>query len=77
MGTGRKRRYRPAAVEVFKRLWAESPRGRRPRGSISAREQKLVEKVQALEKAQTSLARQLKDLEKRLAKPLRVTVSTR
>lgn len=35
-GKGRSRRYRPEAVDVFRQLRAESPRGRRPKGEGGA-----------------------------------------
>lgn len=34
-GTGRARRYAPAAVEVFRRLRSDSPRGRRPKNVLA------------------------------------------
>lgn len=85
-GSGRKRRYYPEAVEVFKRLRAESPRGRRkkadrgrapaaaPRGSAGGGGGDLGRRVASLERTQAALEREIRELVKQLRKPLKVTI---
>lgn len=77
-GRGRKRRYSPQAVEVFKELRSGSRRGRR-KGSSSAAaartpEPRLTESLRRLEKAQLALQKQVAALEKRLSRPIQVTL---
>lgn len=90
-GKGRSRRYYPEAVEVFKQLRSESPRGRRkkkPAGRAAAApraravgagsgtsEAGLARRVQSLESSQANLERQIKELIKQLKKPLKVTIN--
>lgn len=84
-GTGRKRRYHPEAIEVFKRLRAESPRGRRKkaeRGRPPAARRapaaggggNLDQRVASLERTQAALEREIRELVKQLRKPLKVTI---
>ncbi|MFP3940811.1 MAG: hypothetical protein ACLF0P_10930 [Thermoanaerobaculia bacterium] len=85
-GTGRKRRYHPDAIEVFKRLRAESPRGRRKkaeRGRPPAAPSRapaaggggnLDQRVASLERTQAALEREIRELVKQLRKPLKVTI---
>lgn len=85
-GSGRGRRFYPEAIEVFKELRAESPRGRRkkkgkaaaPRGRRAAAAPAgggdLARRVASLERSQEGLERQIRDLIKELKKPLKVTI---
>ncbi len=84
-GSGRGRRFHPEAIEIFKQLRAESPRGRRkkkaraaaPRGRRAAAPAgggDLAKRVASLEKSQEGLERQIRDLIKQLKKPLKVTI---
>lgn len=86
-GTGRTRRYYPEAIEVFKQLRSESPRGRRPKrrseGMVSRRggggvavagDGRLARRVEALERSHGDLEKQIKELIKQLKKPLKVTI---
>lgn len=75
-GEGRRRRYEPAAVEVFRRLRAQSRRGRRKSEASTAggKPTRIAERLRELEKAQRALERQVAALEKRLSRPIRVTV---
>ena len=71
-GTGRKRRFSPASVEEFKKLRSESRRGRRPADpSQSSVAPGLSRQLAKLERGQRSLERQLRDLRKSLARPVR------
>lgn len=86
-GSGRGRRFYPEAIEVFKELRAESPRGRRkkkgktaaPRGRRAAAAPAgggdLARRVASLERSQEGLERQIRDLIKELKKPLKVTIN--
>ncbi len=86
-GSGRGRRFHPEAIEVFKQLRAESPRGRRkkkaragaaPRGrraAASAGGADLAKRVASLERSQEGLEKQIKELIKQLKKPLKVTIN--
>lgn len=89
-GTGRSRRYYPEAVEVFEQLRGESSRGRRkkaPRagtapGKAAPRAPSaatgggdLGERVGSLERAQSSLEQQIRELIKQIKKPLKVTIN--
>ncbi len=77
-GEGRSRRFYPRAVEVFKKLRAESGRGRKAGGTraraggrrAAGGDQKLQARVRALEKL-------VQDLEKKIRKPIKVTISPR
>lgn len=83
-GTGRKRRYHPEAIEIFKRLRAESPRGRRKkadrdrapaaRRAPAAGGGDLGRRVASLEQTQAGLEREIRELVKQLRKPLKVTI---
>jgi len=77
-GRGRKRRYAPHAVEVFKELRAGSRRGRRkgsaPSQAVQVAEPRLAESLRRLEKAQRALQQQVAALEKRLSRPIQVTL---
>jgi DNA-binding transcriptional MerR regulator len=77
-GSGRTRRFRTDAVEVFARLRRESRRGRRPSvermglGESSA--SGIVRRLDRLERQQSEIARQLRSLMKGLERPIRVVV---
>jgi len=81
-GSGRKKRYHPEAVEVFKEIRGESPRGRR-KGSgkkaaaasskAAAGDGSLGRRIQALERSQQQLASEIRDLVKHLRKPMKAT----
>lgn len=82
-GSGRGRRFLPEAIEVFKEIRSESPRGRRkksaaPVGRVSrpavAADGTLSRRVAALERSSADLERQIKELIKQLKKPLKVTI---
>lgn len=88
-GKGRSRRYHPEAIEVFKQLRAESPRGRRRKSEAGAAKPRrtkaasgargetggdVVKRVAALERSQAGLETQIKELIKHLRKPLKVTI---
>jgi DNA-binding transcriptional MerR regulator len=70
-GSGRKRRFRPGAVAEFQKLRGESRRGRRA-ARPSAVVPSLARQLAKLERGQRSLARQIRDLRKTLARPVRV-----
>lgn len=72
-GTGRKRRFHPAAVAEFQKLREQSRQGRRGGGSPSQKAAPSVSRQLAtLERGQRDLARQLRELRKELRRPLRV-----
>lgn len=89
-GEGRRRRYHPEAVDVFRRLRSESGRGRKPKGgraaagsarvpggttaAAGAGNGKLAQRVESLEKTQERLERQIQDLIQLVRKPITVTV---
>ncbi len=84
-GSGRTRRYYPEAIDVFRQLRAESPRGRRPKRRIEgvpsrravgvvAGEGRLARRVEALERSHGDLEKQIRELIRQLKKPLRVTI---
>lgn len=76
-GTGRSRRYHPEAVEVFRQIREESPRGRRSSGGSSpggGSSPKLSQQIKALERSHAKLEKQVKELIKEIRKPLRVTI---
>lgn len=79
-GTGRKRRFPPEAIPVFKRLRGASKRGRKPRSKkVAARrgvgtDRALAQRIRKLESAQKSIAKQLDSVISLLKKPVRVTI---
>lgn len=81
-GRGRKRRYHPEAVGVFRQLRQESPRGRQkkapgaaPRAARAASgDRDLAHRVQALERSQERLEKEIHALIKHLQKPLKLTL---
>ena len=78
-GSGRARRFRPDAVEVFARLRRESRRGRRPSVerlglADSASATSLIRRLERMERQQAEVARQLRSLLKGLERPIRVVV---
>lgn len=77
VGTGRTRRYRPEAVEVFRALRAQSTRGRRAAGVAGAgpAELRALEKrIAALERVQRRIEATLKELSREMRRPLRLTL---
>lgn len=84
VGSGRTRRYKPEAVEVFRELRANSKRGRKPKSASAAKrgssraassgDRDLSKRIAQLERAHTSLEKQLADLVKVLRAPMTVTV---
>lgn len=80
-GEGRRRRYYPAAVEVFQEIRSQSGRGRRRKasggGSSSGggkADPGLARRVRSLEKSQEKLEKQIRDLLRELKKPMTVTI---
>ena len=84
-GSGRGRRFLPEAIEVFKQLRSESPRGRRkksaPRPVPRLRRKAglrgdgaLSRRVASLERSSADLEKQIRELIKQLKKPLKVTI---
>ena len=73
-GTGRKRRFRPAAVAEFQKLRGESRRGRRAAVRPDTLAPGLTKQLAKLERGQRSLERQLRDLRKSLARPVRFRI---
>jgi DNA-binding transcriptional MerR regulator len=71
-GSGRKRRFRPAAVEQFQKLRSESRRGRRAAVRADGASPALSRQLARLERGQRSLALQIRDLRRALARPVRV-----
>lgn len=82
VGKGRKRRYKPEAVEVFRELRAASPRGRRPKGAAASKPRKraasadrgLETRVKALEASHRDLSKKLTEIARLLKKPIRVSL---
>lgn len=88
-GSGRGRRFHPEAIEIFKQLRAESPRGRRKKATAGAPKAArraaapaggggggdLAKRVSSLERSQEGLEKQIKELIKQLKKPLKVTIN--
>jgi predicted DNA-binding transcriptional regulator AlpA len=80
VGTGRRRRYQPEAVEVFRELRSQSPRGRRKSSAAGpapaaadGRALKSVERrLEGLERSQAALERQLREVTRLLRKPVTV-----
>jgi DNA-binding transcriptional MerR regulator len=77
-GSGRTRRFAPAAVEVFARLRRESRRGRKPSveklGLSGGSATTLLKRLDRLERAQSEIARQLRAVLKSIERPIRVSV---
>jgi DNA-binding transcriptional MerR regulator len=83
-GKGRRRRFHPEAVEVFRRLREESPRGRRKGSAVAAVRGRgrataavdtgLSQRIKALEKSHDQLEKQVKALIKQLQRPITVTL---
>jgi hypothetical protein len=63
-GRGRRRRYRPEALEVFSRLRAESPRGGRRRAGGERRRGRQVREVVAQAPASAASEKRIAKLEK-------------
>jgi DNA-binding transcriptional MerR regulator len=88
-GSGRGRRFHPEAIEIFKQLRAESPRGRRRKGAVAPKPKAarraaapagggggdLAQRVGSLEKSQEGLEKQIKELIKLVKRPLKVTIN--
>ena len=82
VGEGRKRRYPQEAVEVFRQIRSESPRGRKPKGSkkSSAKARsagsngKLAKKIAELQRSQAQLERQVRELKELIKRPITVTM---
>lgn len=80
VGEGRKRRFKPEAVEVFREIRRNSPRGRRPKDSSlspkagGAKLKRLEQKIDRLEKGQSLLERQVRQLNELLRKPMTITM---
>ncbi len=83
-GSGRKRRYPPEAIAVFKKIRSQSKRGPKPakRAAKAARprarnvtvaDEELAARIRALENSQQRLAKQLDTLIAELRKPILVT----
>lgn len=91
VGSGRQRRYKPEAVEVFRELRSKSKRGRKPKAASAAgkkaakafsassarSDKELAERLARLERANASLEKQLGELVKVLRAPMTVTVRRR
>lgn len=87
-GEGRRKRYHPEAVAVFKEIRAESPRGRRKgsgkktarprtagaRSAGPAGDASVARRLQALERSQEKLAGEIRELVKHLKKPITATI---
>lgn len=85
-GRGRKRRFKPEAVDVFTRLRAESPRGRRKGSRTAVRRGRVADvtpraagmsrgadrRIKSLEKTVERLERKLGKLVAKLSRPRRV-----
>jgi DNA-binding transcriptional MerR regulator len=83
-GSGRKRRYPPAAVEVFRGLRAKSQPGRPRKSGAPARagrvatvtDRALAARVRELEKAQREVVRQIDAVLAILKRPVQVTIKS-
>ena len=76
VGSGRRRRYPPEAVTVFRELRNQSRSGR-PKSSAartSRTDKALMRRIRELEKSQRIMARQLDSVLKSLNAPLKVTI---
>jgi DNA-binding transcriptional MerR regulator len=73
-GSGRKRRFRAAAVPEFQKLRLESRRGRRAGGRSAVAGPSVTRQLAKLERGQHALARQIRDLQKALARPVRIRI---
>ncbi|HUO86130.1 MAG TPA: MerR family transcriptional regulator [Thermoanaerobaculia bacterium] len=87
-GEGRRRRYHPAAVEIFRTMRQQSSRGRKPKGAAGrkavassagaaaggAGDGKLAQRVASLERTQERLERQIQEMIQLVRKPITVTV---
>lgn len=87
-GEGRRRRYHPEAVEVFRKMRQQSSRGRKPKaaggragtaapaggGGGGAADSRLAQRVASLERTQERLERQIQDMIQLVRKPITVTV---
>lgn len=81
VGSGRMRRFRPTAVEVFEHLRSKSRKGRRPKsetmtGARSAQgaDRALADRIRKIESMQAALAGQLDEIVRLLRQPLQVTI---
>lgn len=82
VGEGRKRRYPEQAVEVFRKIRSESPRGRKPKGakktsSVSrptGSDAGLAKKLADLQRSQAQLERQVRELKELIKRPITVTM---
>lgn len=81
VGEGRRRRYPHEAVEVFRQIRSESPRGRKPKGSKKATAKaragsdgKLAKKIAELQRSQAQLERQVRELKELIKRPITVTM---
>ena len=76
VGSGRRRRYPPEAVTVFRELRNQSRSGRRRSAAVrtTRTDKALMRKIRELEKAQKQLARQLEAVAKAVNAPLKVTI---
>lgn len=71
-GTGRKRRFHPEAVAVFRELREQSRYGRRGGERSAVGAPSVARQLARLERGQRDLARQLRDLKKTLRRPFRI-----
>jgi hypothetical protein len=76
VGSGRRRRYPPEAVVVFRELRNQSRSGRprSPAARTTRTDKALMRRIRELERSQRILARQLDSVLKALNAPLRVTI---
>jgi len=80
VGSGRARRFRPEAVEVFERLRKQSRKGRRPKSeNLAGRlaqgaDRALADRIRKIEAMQADLADQLGEVVRLLKQPLQVTI---
>ena len=82
VGDGRKRRYPKEAVEVFRQIRSESPRGRKPKGSKKSASRpravasngNLAKKIADLQRSQSQLERQVRELKELIKRPITVTM---
>lgn len=85
-GAGRKRRYPEEAVEVFRQIRSESPRGRKPKGAKKkaakgstastkgTADGNLAKKIAELQRSQDQLERQVRELKELIKRPITVTM---